>query len=81
MSFRKSISAALAVATLGGSLVTGAAPAEARGGAITAGFIGGVALGAIAAQAYQPGPVYVVERRYVRRHRCGCVVHYHAYRY
>ena len=34
-----------------------------------------VALGAIGAQAYAPTTVYVAERRYVRRHRCGCVVH------
>ena len=78
MTFRKTISAALAAATLAGSLVATAAPAEARGGAFAAGLIGGVA---IAADAYRPGPVYVVERRVVRRTRCGCVVHYHAYRY
>ena len=82
MTFRKTISAALAAATLAGSLVATAAPAEARGGgAFAAGIIGGVALGALAAEAYRPGPVYVVERRVVRRTRCGCVVHYHAYRY
>ena len=81
MTFRKTISAALAAAMLAGSLVATAAPAEARGGAFAAGLIGGVALGAIAAEAYRPGPVYVVERRVVRRTRCGCVVQYHAYRY
>ena len=71
MTFRKTISAALAAATLAGSLVATAAPAEARGGAFAAGLIGGVALGAIAVDAYRPGPVYVVERRVVRRTRCG----------
>jgi hypothetical protein len=39
-----------------------------------------VALGAIAAQAYHPRTIYVAERRYVRKHRCGCVVHYHVHR-
>jgi hypothetical protein len=29
----------------------------------------------IGAQAYAPTNIYVAERRYVRRHRCGCVVH------
>ena len=81
MTFRKTICATLAAVTLGGSLVGAAAPAEARGGAIAAGIVGGIALGAIAAEAYRPAPVYVVERRVVRRTRCGCVVHYHASRY
>ena len=53
MTFRKTISAALAATTLAGSLVATAAPAEARGGAFAAGLIGGVALGAIAADAYR----------------------------
>jgi hypothetical protein len=76
---KKTICAVLAAATLGGSMV-GSTTAEARGGAFAAGIIGGVALGAIASQAYAPTTVYVAERRYVRRHRCGCVVHYHVYR-
>ena len=76
---KKSICAVLAAATLGGSMVGSATTAEARGGAFAAGIIGGVALGAIGAQ-YAPTTVYVAERRYVRRHRCGCVVHYHVYR-
>jgi hypothetical protein len=77
---KKTLCAALALATLGGSLGASTTSAEARGGAIAAGIIGGVALGAIAAQAYHPRTVYVAERRYVRKHRCGCVVHYHVYR-
>ena len=77
---RKTICAVLAAGTLGGSMVGSTTTAEARGGAFAAGIIGGVALGAIGAQAYAPTTVYVAERRYVRRHRCGCVVHYHVYR-
>jgi hypothetical protein len=77
---KKTICAVLAAATLGGSMVGSTTTAEARGGAFAAGIIGGVALGAIGAQAYAPTTVYVAERRYVRRHRCGCVVHYHVYR-
>ena len=67
---KKTICAVLAAATLGGSMVGSTTTAEARGGAFAAGIIGGVA----------PTTVYVAERRYVRRHRCGCVVHYHVYR-
>jgi len=77
---KKTICAVLAAATIGGSMVGSTTTAEARGGAFAAGIIGGVALGAMAAQAYAPTTVYVAERRYVRRHRCGCVVHYHVYR-
>ena len=78
---KKTICAVLAAATLGGSMVVGSTTtAEARGGAFAAGIIGGVALGAFGAQAYAPTTIYVAERRYVRRHRCGCVVHYHVYR-
>jgi hypothetical protein len=79
--FRKTICCALAAVTMGGSLVGSAAPAEARGGAFAAGVIGGLAVGAIAAQAAQPRTVYVGSRYYVRKHRCGCMVHYHVYRY
>jgi hypothetical protein len=77
---KKTICAVLAAATLGGSVVGSTATAEARGGAFGAGIIGGVALGAIGAHAYAPANIYVAERRYVRRHRCGCVLHYHVYR-
>jgi hypothetical protein len=77
---KKTICAVLAAVTLGGSMVGSITTAEARGGGFAAGIIGGVALGAIAAQTYAPTTVYVAERSYVRRHRCGCVVHYHVYR-
>jgi hypothetical protein len=77
---QETLCAALAVSTLGGSFAASTTSAEARGGAIAAGIIGGVALGAIAAQAYHPRTIYVAERRYVRKHRCGCVVHYHVHR-
>jgi hypothetical protein len=79
--FRKTICYALAAVTMGGSLAGSAAPAEARGGAFAAGVIGGLAIGAIAAQAAEPRTVYVGSRYYVRKHRCGCMVHYHVYRY
>ena len=79
--FRKTVCCALAAAAMGGSLIGSAAPAEARGGAFAAGVIGGIAVGAIAAQAAQPRTVYVGHRYYVRKQRCGCMVHYHVYRY
>ncbi|HEX8663693.1 MAG TPA: hypothetical protein VF744_06650 [Beijerinckiaceae bacterium] len=79
--FRKTISSALAAITMGAAVLGSAAPAEARGGAFAAGVIGGLAVGAIAAQAAQPRTVYVGQRTYVRKHRCGCMVHYHVYRY
>ena len=79
--FRKTICCALAAVAVGGPLVGSAAPAEARGGAFAAGVIGGLAIGAIAAQAAEPRTVYVGSRYYVRKQRCGCMVHYHVYRY
>jgi hypothetical protein len=80
--FKKTISSALAAVTMGAAVLGSAAPAEARGGgAFAAGVIGGLAVGAIAAQAAQPRTVYVGSRYYVRKHRCGCMVHYHVYRY
>ena len=79
--FRKTVSSALAAVTMGAAVLGSAAPAEARGGAFAAGVIGGLALGAVAAQAAAPRTVYVGSRYYVRKHRCGCMVHYHVYRY
>ena len=79
--FRKTVSSALAAVTMGATVLGSAAPAEARGGAFAAGVIGGLAVGAIAAQAAQPRTVYVGSRYYVRKHRCGCMVHYHVYHY
>ena len=76
---------ALAAVVATGSLVGTATQAEARGGgALAAGLIGGLALGAVAAHAAER-PVYVVDRRPVRKaklhyvgsRRCGCVVHHH----
>ena len=78
--FRKTVSSTVAAVTMGAAVLGSAAPAEARGGAFAAGVIGGIAVGAIAAQA-QPRTVYVGSRYYVRKHRCGCMVHYHVYRY
>jgi hypothetical protein len=81
--FKKLTCAALAVTVLAGSVVGGSTQAEARSGSVAVGLIGGLALGAMAAQAAER-PVYV-ERRHVRRaklhyvgsRRCGCVVHHH----
>ncbi len=80
--FKTIACAALAALTMTGSLVGTSTQAQARGGAVAAGIIGGAVLGAMAAHAYER-PVYVVERRrpsrlvHVRSHRCGCVVHHH----
>ncbi len=65
----------LAALTLGGTVLTAAAPAQAKpkyhpGGAIAAGVIGGLALGAIAASAYPAYgayPVYYRPRCYTVR--------------
>jgi hypothetical protein len=89
--FKKTMTASLAALTLASAVLTSTAPAEARGGygygggALAAGMIGGLAFGAMAAQAAQPRTVYVVEPRRVRkhhrahRHDCGCVHHIHHY--
>ena len=75
---KKSLTSALAALTLGGAVVATSAPAEAgwgyrrHGGAVAAGVIGGLAVGAIIA-ASRPAyaePVYetecyVVKRRFV----------------
>ena len=65
---RTTLTATLSALALAGTLLTGAAPAQAgpwhhhhHGGAIAAGVIGGLALGALAASAAQPvyaAPVY-----------------------
>ncbi|MET0605447.1 MAG: hypothetical protein ABWZ80_03250 [Beijerinckiaceae bacterium] len=67
--FSRTMTAALATAALAGAMMaTGSNEAEARwrrgyyggyGGAVAAGVVGGLALGAIAASAAQPRPVYV----------------------
>lgn len=76
MSFRKTLLALGAAATI--AVGTVAAPSEAeagrRGGAIAAGIIGGLALGAIIASAhpyyyYGPAPVYYGPRCYWQRQR------------
>jgi hypothetical protein len=72
---KKTLVAALAVATVAGSLVTATPPAKAHDGVgvgIAAGLLGGAIVGgAIAAS--RPGPVYVAEPApppcYVRRER------------
>jgi hypothetical protein len=77
MTFKTTLTAALAALTLGGAVLATSAPAEAGwgrrgyGGAIAAGVIGGLALGAIASSrpAYAvpvyEGDCYIVKRRYV----------------
>jgi hypothetical protein len=69
--------AALAALTIAGTSMIAAAPAQARdwhhhdrGGAIAAGVIGGLALGAIAGSALaQPGPTVVYEDDYPVEYR------------
>ena len=82
--FKKSLTASIAALTLMAAVSTGATPASARnGGAIAAGIIGGLALGAMAAGAansyYAPRPVYAgscwIERRAITN-RWGDVVGY-----
>ena len=75
--FKKTIASALAALTLGGAVLTTSAPAQAGGGgfggAIAAGVIGGIALGALAASrpayaapAYYYGPTcYFRTKRFV----------------
>ena len=67
---RKSIVLALAAATIAGTMAVATSDAEARwrgrhGGAIAAGIVGGLALGALAASAHRPaygyGPAYIVD--------------------
>lgn len=72
--FKKTLTAACATLALAGAMTIGQTnEAEARwrrgyaGGAIAAGVIGGLALGAIAASAAQPRPVYVGGCYKVRR--------------
>ncbi len=75
--FKKTLTAALATVAVAGAMTLQAGQAEARywrhgygygGGALAAGIVGGLALGAIAASAAQPRPAYVVGGCYrVRR--------------
>ena len=74
--FKKSLTAACATLALAGAMtISHTNEAEARwrrgwgygGGAVAAGVIGGLALGAIAASAAQPRPVYVGGCYKVRR--------------
>ena len=74
---KKLLTAGLCAATLGGSMVSFADPAEARnrrGAAVAAGVVGGLAVGALAAgaasRAYaEPAPAYRVRPAYgVRSH-------------
>lgn len=79
---KKSIATLVAAATLAGTLGAASTGAQARGFygvSVAAGVIGGLALGAIAAEAaVAPRYARVVEHRYVRKgkklHYCGCVV-------
>lgn len=77
MSLRKTATAALAALTLASALASTGAQARGYGDIAAAGIIGGLALGAIAAEA-APRRAIVVEHRYVRKgnrlHYCGCVV-------
>jgi hypothetical protein len=84
---KKSISTLVAAATVAGTLAVSGTGAQARGFygvPVAAGVIGGLALGAMAAEA-AVGPRYarVVEHRYVRKngklHYCGCVVRHVRY--
>jgi hypothetical protein len=57
--FSKTLTAIAAAATLGAAaLVTPTQPAQARGGAVAAGIIGGLAAGAIIGSAAAHGPYY-----------------------
>jgi hypothetical protein len=65
MTKTRTLTALVAAATLGIAAIAAPQPAEARGGAIAAGIIGGLAAGAIIgaaasgpAYAYAPGPGY-----------------------
>ena len=76
----KSISTLVAAATVAGTLglSTGAQARGYYGVPVAAGIVGGLALGAFAAEAAAPRYARVVEHRYVRKgnklHYCGCVV-------
>ena len=54
----KTLTALAAVATLAVAAVAAPQPAEARGGALAAGIIGGLAVGAIVGSAAANGPYY-----------------------
>ena len=78
---KKSISTLVAAATVAGTLAVSGTGAQARGFygvPVAAGVIGGLALGAMAAEAAAPRYARVVEHRYARKngklHYCGCVV-------
>ncbi len=74
---KQTLISTMAALTIGGAMMTAAAPAQAShkyhdGGAIAAGVIGGLALGAIAASTYPAYgygtyPVYVGRRCYTVR--------------
>ena len=78
---KKSLSTLIAAATVAGTLTASGTGAQARGFygvPVAAGVVGGLALGAFAAEAAAPRYARVVEHRYVRKgkklHYCGCVV-------
>lgn len=74
----KTFTAIAAAAVLSAAVLTPTQPAQARGGAVAAGIIGGLAAGAIIGGAaahggpgyyYGPGPVYYGPRCYWHRER------------
>ncbi|MET0605448.1 MAG: hypothetical protein ABWZ80_03255 [Beijerinckiaceae bacterium] len=86
---KKTLTAAVGAIALAGAMTLSASQAEARywrgygygygGGALAAGIIGGLALGAIAASAAQPRPVYVVGGGCYRVRRTVWSPYYGAY--